>query len=235
MNKFYTLLLALVVALPLSAREFSFYQGNTKIEPNSTIYFSDMEVVTVGGGYREVTIDPKLYVSSDIMTATAKVTATCRNGVQFQMCAGGNCEFGTTITKGPITLASNQMLPLQLEYINTEVAPGEEIPTLTIDVEATDTRYTNVSTKFTIVMGPEASSLTQIEAAKNSLGYTSGAVQYSLAAPSQVTLYSITGSQVLSFRAEGNGSVNTHRLQPGVYIYSIKSAAGKQSGKIVVR
>lgn len=234
MKHLYTLALALAVGLGAQAREFTFYQGDTPVEPNSTIYYSDMKTTDIGGGYREVVIDPSLSVSSDIFTNTASVTVTCREGVTVQMCAGGLCEAGATVTKSPLTLQTGQKLSLDFEYM-AELGPDEQIPTLTVDVEAKDTRYTNVSTKFTIVMGPNASSLTDIEASKNSIAYSGGSLRYSLAAPSAVSLYSITGTQVLAFHAEGEGSVNTHSLLPGVYIYSIKNASGRSTGKIFVR
>ena len=235
MKHIYTLALTLLLGFTAQAREFTFYQGNTPVQDGSTIYYSDVQVTDYGAAGRDVVINPDLYVTTDIFTATATVTFTCREGVQLQMCCGGQCESGTTVTKSGLTIQTGQKLPLQFEYVGFLPA-DQEIPTVTVDFEVKDTRYTTVSSRFTLVMGPGASaSLTKVETGGDALSYTGGALHYALTSPADIALYSITGAQVLAFHADGQGSVNTHPLVPGVYIYSIRTAAGRTTGKLHVK
>lgn len=234
MKHLYTLLLALLCVGAMSARTLTFYQGNKAITPGSTVYFSDVTIEDVGGGYRSVVMDPKLYLGTDIYSSKIKITARCTSGQEVSMCAGGDCVFATSITKENITVQTGQKLDLMFEYADYNLAPGAEIPTVTVEFEAVDVQHTETLTTFTIVMGPNASALSEIRADKE-IVYTPAGLEYNLQAPSTIALYSITGTQVLSVKADGQGTVNTHSLRPGIYLYAVTSRNGRTTGKISVR
>ena len=105
MKKLYFLMAALLVGGISQARELTFYFGNDVVEPNSTVVL------------KEVVMAPPLYVSSDIYTKDLKITATCTSGQEIQLCAGGNCMTGPTVTKEGIKVQPDQKLALDLEYI----------------------------------------------------------------------------------------------------------------------
>lgn len=232
MRKLYIILLALLAVSSISARQLTFYQGNSPIAPNSVIAFDKVEVEDIGGGYKSVVIDPDIYLGTDMYSSKIKVTATCTSGETIQMCAGGQCEFGSSVVKNNVTIQSNNRIPLQFEYTDYELAPGKDIPTVTAEIEAVDTEYPETLVKFTIVMGPNAAGLAQTVADDVVKASPTG-IDYNLSAPATISLYSITGTLVHSVKAEGSGSISTHSLHPGIYIYSVNGSR-RITGKLRV-
>lgn len=149
MKKIFTLI-AVLAAFTASARDLTFFLKDTPIETGSTIEFSDFEI-TDYGTYREVKMAPELYVKSDIFTNKVKVVAECTSGQVIQMCAGGACAAGATVTKENVTVRANEKLPLVFDYI-TELDPGQAIPKVTVKFTAQDGTYTQTNKSFTIVM-----------------------------------------------------------------------------------
>lgn len=234
MRKIYTLLLALLIAGTVSARQLTFYKGTAPIAPGAVIASTQYEVEDIGGGYKALTIDPDLYLGTDIYSSKIKVSAVCTSGQDIQMCAGGKCEAGKSVVKENVTIQTGNKIPLQLEYINYELAPGEAIPTLTVEIEAQDVEHPETLVKMTVVMGPDAAAgLTEI-VIPNEVRSTRHGIEYNLASPATISIYSITGTQVLAVKASGRGSVSTHSLRPGIYIYAVNGAT-RTTGKLHVR
>ncbi len=227
MKKFYLLLAGLAVAGMSQARELTFWYGDQKIEPNSTIHFDEISQTPAG-----TVMEPELYISSDIFTNKATISATSTSGQSIQMCAGGNCEQGVSVTKKDVTLRANQKLDLEFEYVHSGTG---EVPTVIVTFEAQDGAYTSTNISYTLVMNGENSSLTLIEN-KKALRYTSAGLEYNLDGNGVIALYDITGRQVLNVAAEGQGTINTHALRTGLYIYSLRTDKGnKTTGKIYVK
>lgn len=227
MKKLYLTLLAALVALGAGARELTFYYGDTPIADGSTITFNDIKVVDEGS-YFEVEMAPDLYISSDIYTQTVEITAECTSGQTIQMCAGGSCSRGTSVTKSKVLLQTKQKLSLQFDYIN-EFDAGEEIPTVTTVITAFDTKYPATKKSFTIIMGKNAS-VSDI-ATGNVVSYTPDGLAYAFAADSDMAIFDITGKQIYSARLSGSGVVDTSNLAKGLYLYR----AGAASGKFIVK
>lgn len=232
MKKLYTLLLAALAIGTASARELTFYMGDSPIANGSTVAYSDVTVKDLGDGWKEVKMEPKLYLWSDIVTNTVKVTAACATGQTIQMCAGGQCEFGATVVKQNVSIPTRSKLDLQFEYYVAEMQG--EVPTLTVNFDAEDMSY-GTKTAFTLVMGPNASAGIKDLAKEKEIWVTPAGIEYNLQAPAAISLYSITGTQVLAVKASGRGTVNTHSLHPGIYIYTVTTSAGRTTGKIHVR
>ncbi len=234
MKKLYLLLTALLATTTAKA-DLTFYYGDQKIEPNETIYFNDIKKEDQGSVW-DVEMHPALYLSSDIFSTNISITAECTSGQYIQMCAGGSCESGVTVTKTGIKTNANSKVDLEFELINQY--PSEaDIPTdVKVTFTAQDGNKTATKTTFYLVMNADEASLSLIEANAKPVRYTSAGLEYNIDGHANIALYDITGRQVLNVAAEGQGTVNTHTLRTGIYLYSIRNAGGaKHTGKIYVR
>lgn len=232
MKKFYLLLAALLVAGVANA-SLTFYMGDQKIEPNTTITFNDIHKEFVG--VWNVTMDPGLYIESDIFTNKLAITSTCTTGQTVQMCAGGNCESGTSVSKTGITARTNTKLPLQFEYMG-EFENEADIPTnISVHFYAQDGTNESTRVEFDLILNSNGTALTIVEAVRP-IRYTTAGLEYNLSGRGNISLYDITGRQVMNVAAEGQGTVNTHTLPAGLYIYSVRKPDGsRQTGKIYVK
>lgn len=232
MKKFYLLLASLLIAGVANA-SLTFYIGDKKIEPNTTLTFSDIKKEFVGEW--NVTMAPQLYIESDIFTNRLSITSTCTTGQVIQMCAGGKCEMGESVKKTGITARPDTKIPLEFEFMGT-FANETDIPTnISVHFSAQDGVETSTLIEFDLIMNPDGSGLTLVESTRP-VRYTSAGLEYNLTGRAVITLYDITGRQVLNANAEGQGTVNTHTLPAGLYLYSVRNAGGTRlTGKIYVK
>ena len=229
MKKILALTVALgIAALPLSARELKFYNGNTPINSGAKIEMSDYEVENIGNMV-SVGFAPELYVWSDIFTNTVTLTATCVSGQTIQFCPGGECVAGTTVSKDKVTISSNQKIALLYEYM-AELSKDEPIPTVVTEISAFDTKYTSVKADVTIVMSGTAG-VTEVFVNDDSFKAVAGGIEYDFAAPTQVVLCTLAGATVIETTLEGSGVLSTASVPEGLYVYK----AGEKSGKIYIR
>lgn len=233
MKKLYILMAGLLVCGMPQARELTFYLGNNVIEPNTTVTFDDIEEIPAGAN-KEVTMAPELYISSDIYTSKLNITATCTSGQEIQMCAGGNCMTGTTVTKENIKVQPDQKLPLEFEYIAT--MPKDDVaPCVTTTIEAQDGTHTETFKSFTIVMNSNGTGGVTLIENDNRLLAVEGGLKYSLEAESTVEVFNLSGVKMLESNVSGAGIISTAALKSGIYLYTIRNAQGEASGKVFIR
>lgn len=234
MKKFYLILCGLALAAGAQARSLTFSLGSEKIAPNSTVEFRNITVEELEpGGPKLVEMKPEIFLTSDIFTSSVEVTAACTNSHQIQLCAGGQCEKGVSVTKKNVQLKTNVPLNIQFDY-NEELGPDVEVPEVVTDITAVDTKYPDTKISFTIVMNPK-SGLTLIENG-SLLRATSAGLEYNLGnAAATLALYDLTGSRLINSRIEGTGTLSHTRLRPGIYVYSIQGKGIKSTGKIYIR
>lgn len=227
MKKIYLSMLALLLCFGVAeARKLTFYIGKTAITPGETVSFEDI-VVDDYGDYREVTMAPELYLTTDIYSSKIAVTAKCTSGQSIQMCAGGACEMGTTVTKENVTLQTNAFLDLKFDYI-VELEGDEAIPVVVTEFSAVDTAYPETAVSYTLVMG-EKGSVTLIEN-RADLVAVAGGVQYNVEQPTQLELVDIQGRKVAEATVNGFGFLPVD-APAGVYVYTF----GENSGKIYLK
>lgn len=229
MKKIYLLAaVALFAATPISARVLTFYNGDTPIENGTTVQSNDYEITQYGDNV-EVFFEPKLYIGTDIWTNTVQITAKCITGQEIQLCAGGNCEAGIEVIKNKVTIQPTQKLYLQYEY--TSMLPANsEIPVVTTEISAVDTKYPDVTANFTIVMNG-SSGVTDVFANDSSFKAVAGGIEYDFTAATEVVLYSLNGEKVMETTLDGSGVLSTSHLPKGIYAYK----AGAKSGKLYLR
>ena len=227
MKKLYLAMLAMLLCFGVAeARKLTFYIGKTAITPGETVSFEDIAVDDYGD-YREVTMAPELYLTSDIYSSKINITAKCTSGQSIQMCAGGACAMGETVTKENITIQSNAFLELKFDYI-VELEGDEAIPVVVTEFSAVDTAYPETAVTFTLVMG-EKGGVTLIENNAD-LVAVEGGIQYNVEQPTTLEIVDIQGRKVAEATVNGFGFLPID-APAGVYVYTF----GENSGKIYIK
>lgn len=232
MKKLLLILASAAAAMTAQARELTFWLGDEKIEPGSSIEFTKPEVTDLGG-VDQLMFAPELYISSDIYSSKIKVTAVCTTGQTFQMCCGGQCSNGTTVVKENVKVQTGQKLPLEFEYVEFPWMGGE-YPTIVTEFEAQDGSYENTNIKFVLTMGPDGASVEAVEV-DAPVRITSAGIVYNLPAGGTIELFSITGSRALKASLHGSGTLDTTSLKRGVYVYTLATPSLSRTGKLVVK
>ena len=227
MKKLYLAMLAMLLCFGVAeARKLTFYIGKTAITPGETVSFEDIAVDDYGD-YREVTMAPELYLTSDIYSSKINITAKCTSGQSIQMCAGGACAMGETVTKENITIQTNAFLELKFDYI-VELEGDEAIPVVVTEFSAVDTAYPETAVSFTLVMG-EKGGVTLIENNAD-LVAVEGGIQYNVEQPTSLEIVDIQGRKVAEATVNGFGFLPID-APAGVYVYTF----GENSGKIYIK
>lgn len=227
MKKLYMFLLAGATAFGMNAANLKFYVGSQEVTPGSTVYFTDYQAEEYDRGVWDIVMNPHVSIESDFFSSTVNVTATCTSGQEIQMCAGGQCAAGNSVTKENLTIHTGERLELDFEYMNHEYE-GDDVPTVTTSFKATDGEGSPV--EFILVMGPKDTSVNAV-GVSTYIRYTGAGIAYSVDNACNFALYSLTGSCVAQARIEGSGVVSTNGLPKGVYIYK----AGARTGKILIK
>lgn len=200
-GKHFILSLIVLASNIMSAQELTFYLGDNKIEPNSTVYFNEISIEDTGNGV-DYRMAPKIYLVSEKSTADATVKAHCSSGQRIQLCAGGSCQTGVTVEKNDISLTEGEKLDIQFECIGFTLSAEEKIPTVTTEISA---RIGYDETKFTIMMNNPSGSIDSI-----------------LEGEENFDIYDMNG--VCLFRNSTSETLK-EKLSKGIYL--IKSVKGK--------
>lgn len=230
MKKLYIMFAGLALATSVQARELNFYLGDKVIENNTELTFNELEVTDGPRGTVKVKMAPDLYLGTDTYSSKISITSACTSGQTISLCAGGLCENGTSVTK-TVTLQSGGKVALQFDFEGT-FDSTDEIPAVVTDFTAQDGDREETRKSFTLVMNSEAG-VTVIEN-YNSFQPVKGGIEYSVAAPTRVCLYSIVGLKVLETTVDGSGILSTSAFPAGIYVYTLEGSAAR-SGKIYLR
>ncbi len=226
MKKLYMILAAAALGLSAQARELTWYDGDTKLEAGSTFTFNDVET-RPAGNMQQVSIEPNLYLGTDIYSSKITVSATANE--KIELCAGGACETGESITKTGVKINGGQSIPLQLHY-NQRIPADQEVPRIVVDLTAQMADYPETLTTLTVVMNGDQDGVTAIVNGYEFYSTPDG-LHYNIDTPAQLSLYGITGMKVLQTTVSGSGVIATDGIPAGIYVYTL----GGNTGKILVR
>lgn len=230
MKKFYLTLATMLLALSSQAKQLNFFMGDgSAIADESTVYFNNVEVDSYEGGM-DVVMNPGITLQSDVTADNIVVMAECSSGQKIQLCAGGACEIGTSITKTNVKIEAGQKLPVLFEYMGMGLAPDTEIPTIEATLVAMYEGDDESMRSFTILMGKDVGGVVAIETSR-SLRCVPGSIEYDLPEAALLSVYDTEGHLVINENISGRGSVATSGLLSGVYVYTL----GKEKGKIYVK
>lgn len=237
MKKIYMLAACALMAGSISAKELSFQMGGVTLVPGKTVTFTDIEIdTTIDPEYPDITMDPHISLVSDIAASDVTLTAVCTSGQKIQVCAGGQCETGTTVTKRNVVLEAGVPLPTQFEFQDLMGSYNiNDIPVVTTELSAMYGEDSSTQVKLIVMMGPEGKfeSVTMIKA-DDALRVADGALLYNVEKASSISIFDMSGKRVISARVNGEGSLSTSGLAKGIYTYAISGGVTK-TGKIFVK
>lgn len=206
------------------------YQADNLWTPGNYV-FNDVEIVDEGI-YFEVTIDPNLSVVTSAASVDAVITATCLTGQMIQMCAGGECEKNTMVSKF-VTLTKNVKLPLKLEYFD-EFDSKDEIPQgIKVELSVYDDSVDDGESIYLITMNDPTGAV-EIVKSNNGVSMSGKTLHYNLDAASTIAVYDVNGRCVMTAAVNGVGALDLTSLGKGVYAYRVISQQVKSAKKSAV-
>lgn len=217
----------------VSAQELAFQKDGVSFENGATLEYGEVEIDDEIPGLFYITIDPQLYLVSDV-DATVTVVATCVSGQQIQLCAGGECEKGTKVTKNAVALTANVPLILQFDYSAEIEGTTYEVPDIVATLEAWYNDDPTNKVLLNVHMGDFDAGVESLSLGDASVVLNGRQLDYNVANASQLDVYSLSGETLLSKSVSGNGSISLDALSNGVYLYRLSGKSSK-SGKIIIR
>lgn len=206
-------------------------EGDKVLTDGQTYEFGyEDELAGMGLPFSMYTFKPNIYIHA-LADIDALVEMTTQNESGWLCCAGGNCRGVTAANpySNEVSYSANSTEDMQIHFANFDdsVVPtegGEAKLTVTSDNEEM-TIYLKAILKPADEVGVKAIATdgTYVKA----FGRT---IDYDLAAPTAMCLYTVDGRLAATYRVAGRGSVDVS-LPAGVYVYR----AGKLSGKMLVK
>ena len=209
------------------------FQGET-LPNNSSIIF-DEPIVEDYGQFISVTLDPELYIVSDV---DAMVTVHVKSNYDIQLCTAENgqegvCETDTDITKSEVTLKAGVPLNLLLEAVITSIdGTYPEVPDYKIEVTAW--YNDDPSNVYKLNLEMEDPAAVESISANNAVTFNGKSLNYDLPSASQISIFSLSGKTVVNSTVSGTGSINLGHLAKGVYLYRV-SGKNPKTAKIIIR
>ena len=232
MKKIFTLVTAAVAALGINASAFELYFGDQPVE-NEATYETGYTVEEVApGALYLVTQNANLFMHGAV-GEEATITVQLLDGTGVQLCSFGDCiniptpQGATTGSKsGALTKTVDDA---DIHKITTFYSDNfSSLQDVKIKVTATSGEY---NTSVYVNLTAQPASLSAVVSEEYVKAAAGGTLNYNVAAPTTLNLYSITGALAGQFHISGAGSLNLGNLAKGVYIYT----TGTHRGKLVVR
>lgn len=229
MKKLFTSLLMLGCMVAASA-EVTLQKG-----AEGSVVYHDGDVITVGykatvnpntGAVLNYTWDPELYINS---TSTCRAEVTLASDATVQFC--GFDDSCITTAAGPVhksvSLSAKQPQNMRIDMMVPKTLPEtEQEATITVEADGAELVFT---LKF--AHEEETAGLDQVATASTAISVNGRILNYSVASPVTLTVYTIAGQPAMTRSLAGHGSVSLDALPGGVYLYR----AGTRTGKFVVR
>lgn len=190
MKKIYLLGAVAMLAASASAQTLTFYVAGQKVENGATAYSDKAEVYPLGT-IEDVTLDAQLEIEGD-QDGAFNITTTCTSGEEIQLCCGGECIFGKTITKKDVAIKAGEKIAGDLHWANGAWEAGKAYPVVTINVSGYYVGNEANKTECTIVLDTTAGVMNVIGG--NALSVQNGQVLVNGSA--DVEVYTIDGRRV---------------------------------------
>lgn len=223
---------ALLTVTTAGARELKFCQGDKVFNAQDRLVWNQCKIEDYGADGKDYVYDPEISILSDVDANDVIVTATCTTGQNIQLCCGGSCEMGPSITKRDIEVKAGVPLASQLEQTGQTYSADERIPHVEVELTAQYAGDPSSLIKLEIVFdtGTGITSVT----ADNDITAVKEGIRYNLTSASEVSLYDMTGRRVVTAKVSGSGIIPTAALPAGIYVYSVEGSA-RRTGKLFVR
>ena len=223
---------ALLTVTDAGARELKFCQGDKVFDAQDRLVWNQCKIEDYGAEGKDYVYDPGISILSDVDATDIIVTATCTTGQNIQLCCGGNCEMGPSVTKRNIEVEAGVPLASQLEQTGQTYSADEPIPHVEVELTAQYAGDPSSLIKLEIVFDT-GTGITPVTA-DNEITSVQGGIKYNLTGASEVNLYDMTGHRVLGTTVSGSGIIPTVQLPAGIYVYSVEGNT-RRTGKLFVR
>lgn len=191
MKKIYLLGAAALLAASASAQTLTFYVAGQKVENGATAYSNKVEVFPIGA-IEDVTLDAQLEIEGD-QDGTFNITTTCTSGQDIQLCCGGDCSFGKSVTKENVAIKAGEKIAGDLHWADGAWTTGEAYPVITINVSGYYTGNEANKTECTVILDIN-SGVMDVIGGNNALNVMNG--QVILNGSADVEVYTIDGRRV---------------------------------------
>lgn len=223
---------ALLTVTTAGARELKFCQGDKVFNAQDRLVWNQCKIEDYGADGKDYVYDPEISILSDVDANDVIVTATCTTGQNIQLCCGGSCEMGPSITKRDIEVKAGVPLASQLEQTGQTYSADELIPHVEVELTAQYADDPSSLIKLEIVFDV-GTGITSVTADKE-IASVQGGIRYNLTGTSEVNLYDMTGRRVVTAKVSGSGIIPTTALPAGIYVYSVEGTS-RRTGKLFVR
>ncbi len=234
MKKLYSLLAAMVCAASLTAQNLTVTLDGQNIANGATVekYYAEEELddMDVYGLYPKFILTSKVNGNCDATLMSvdkANDVAFCFNGCVFTG-AGNNYTVNHT---GVATRKNTEYdLGIHVQHDNK----WTENYTRELDLTVTQKGET-FTCKIILGVDPEKAAGISGTGSKKPVSFASNTLTFNLGSAATVSLYSVTGSEVLKKDINSTGSVSLSTLPKGVYIYKVNGTSKTHTGKVVVK
>ena len=234
MKKLYSLFVAIICAASLSAQNMTVTIDGHSIANGSTYekYYAEEELddMDVYGLYPKFILTSKVNGNCDATLVSidkADDVAFCFNGCEF-LNAGNNYSFthsGKVVKKG-----EEHDLGIHVQHDNKWTENYTRELNLTL-VQKGET----FTCKIILGVDPEKAAGINGVGSKKPVSFANNTLTFNIASAATVSLYSVTGSEVLKKDISTAGSISLSTLPKGVYIYKVNGASKTYTGKVVVK
>ena len=234
MKKLYSLFVAIICAASLSAQNMTVTIDGHSIANGSTYekYYAEEELddMDVYGLYPKFILTSKVNGNCDATLVSidkADDVAFCFNGCEF-LNAGNNYSFthsGKVVRKG-----EEHDLGIHVQHDNKWTENYTRELNLTL-VQKGET----FTCKIILGVDPEKAAGINGVGSKKTVSFANNTLTFNIASAATVSLYSVTGSEVLKKDISTAGSISLSTLPKGVYIYKVNGASKTYTGKVVVK
>jgi hypothetical protein len=234
MKKLYSLFAAIICAASLSAQNMAVTIDGHSIANGSTYekYYAEEELddMDVYGLYPKFILTSKVNGNCDATLVSidkADDVAFCFNGCEF-LNAGNNYSFthsGKVVRKG-----EEHDLGIHVQHDNKWTENYTRELNLTL-VQKGET----FTCKIILGVDPEKAAGINGVGSKKTVSFANNTLTFNIASAATVSLYSVTGSEVLKKDISTAGSISLSTLPKGVYIYKVNGASKTYTGKVVVK
>jgi hypothetical protein len=234
MKKLYSLFAAIICAASLSAQNMAVTIDGHSIANGSTYekFYAEEELddMDVYGLYPKFILTSKVNGNCDATLVSidkADDVAFCFNGCEF-LNAGNNYSFthsGKVVRKG-----EEHDLGIHVQNDNKWTENYTRELNLTL-VQKGET----FTCKIILGVDPEKAAGINGVGSKKTVSFANNTLTFNIASAATVSLYSVTGSEVLKKDISTAGSISLSTLPKGVYIYKVNGASKTYTGKVVVK
>lgn len=234
MKKLYSLFAAIICAASLSAQNMTVTIDGHSIANGSTYekYYAEEELddMDVYGLYPKFILTSKANGNCDatlVSVDKADDVAFCFNGCVF---TGANNNYTVNHTGVVVRKDMEYDLGIHVQHDNkwTENYTRELNLTLTQKGET-------FTCKIIIGVDPEKVAGINGVGSKKPVNFANNILTFNIGSAATMSLYSVTGSEVLKKDISTAGSVSLSTLPKGVYIYKVSGTSKTYTGKIVVK